>query len=343
MKVRLVLERTVLILSVFVLAGTNRCREDYFFATQAVIASTGTVTPTANTTTTATPTETEEPDDTISPIKTIGPEPTEIPEPTVNSSSLSSSFSSVSSTAPLLFNTKALVSAENPKAGSLLNELATLDQPEAILPTNTPKVPQAGSKNLGTANKGLDENWLGGIYNDSNPSEATSDDDSRASASLDSDADGYSDLLEEENRTNKNSPQDFPHWLKSTSLSSRLKGSDDDGDGVANNEEISQGTDPLNQDSDGDGVADGAEKLSGSNPLDDQSLFRDADKDGLSDDFERAQGTNVFSADSDGDGAIDSIELAVGSNPVIKDSDQDGIFDGREIQSGSDPLIRDSK
>ncbi|NIP93809.1 MAG: lamin tail domain-containing protein, partial [Akkermansiaceae bacterium] len=53
-----------------------------------------------------------------------------------------------------------------------------------------------------------------------------------------------------------------------------VQGSDSDGDGVPDSDEIVAGTDPLNPDTDGDGSLDGTELAAGTDPLDADSIFR---------------------------------------------------------------------
>ena len=60
---------------------------------------------------------------------------------------------------------------------------------------------------------------------------------------------------------------------------------DDDNDGLSDEEEARQGTDPFNPDTDGDGLLDGQEIVLGTNPLDD-----DTDNDGIPDGEEVAEG-----------------------------------------------------
>ena len=67
---------------------------------------------------------------------------------------------------------------------------------------------------------------------------------------------------------------------------------DTDGDGLADANETTLGTDPNNPDSDGDGLSDGEEVSAGSNPL---------------------------NTDTDGDGALDGSEVIAGSDPTVVD------------------------
>jgi gliding motility-associated-like protein len=100
---------------------------------------------------------------------------------------------------------------------------------------------------------------------------------------------------------------------------------DTDGDGIPNDEET--GTDPLNPDTDGDGVTDSTELLDGTNPNDPCDLLiasqtlepsaawgnLDCDGDGIPNDEET--GTDPLNPDTDGDGVTDSTELLDGTNP----------------------------
>lgn len=79
------------------------------------------------------------------------------------------------------------------------------------------------------------------------------------------------------------------------------EGPDRDGDGVSDEQEARDGTDPDSPDSDGDGLQDGQEKKMGSDPQ-----LPDTDGDGLRDGDEPANGTSPTSADTDGDGTGDA-------------------------------------
>ncbi|MDH3192878.1 MAG: GDSL-type esterase/lipase family protein [Acidimicrobiia bacterium] len=109
---------------------------------------------------------------------------------------------------------------------------------------------------------------------------------------------------------------------------------DDDGDGVPDDEELRNGTDPLNPDTDGEGLDDGKEPLYGTDPLD-----PDTDSDGLTDWEEiNLHSTSPLARDSDGDGVDDGSEvLTHGTDPSNQDTDNDGVPDGQEIARGTDP------
>ena len=110
-----------------------------------------------------------------------------------------------------------------------------------------------------------------------------------------------------------------------------------DGDGVPDDVEQRNGTDPRNADSDGDGVSDGDEAKRGSDPAN-----PDTDGDGVTDAEEAAAGTNPRAVDSDGDGIDDYEEIERGTNPRLADTDGDGLADGAELGAGTDPFDKDS-
>lgn len=89
---------------------------------------------------------------------------------------------------------------------------------------------------------------------------------------------------------------------------------DSDGDGVTDDQEVIDGTDPNNPDTDGDGINDGEEKDLGTDALD-----PDSDDDGLTDGEEAGPG-------------------GTGSNPLNPDTDGGGVNDGDEVTGGGDPL-----
>lgn len=80
---------------------------------------------------------------------------------------------------------------------------------------------------------------------------------------------------------------------------------DEDGDGLSDDEEILAGTDPHDADSDNDGVPDGLEGCSNINNCPNP----------------------IWNIDSDGDGLINALD---------PDSDNDGLFDGTEVGLGCD-------
>lgn len=108
---------------------------------------------------------------------------------------------------------------------------------------------------------------------------------------------------------------------------------DTDEDGIIDDKEIANGTDPNNPDSDDDGLNDGEEKENKTNPL---------------------------IADTDGDGVIDGTELTNSTDPLSNcsfllasqtvdtsdiwnnlDCDADGFSNIEELNAGTNPLVKD--
>lgn len=90
---------------------------------------------------------------------------------------------------------------------------------------------------------------------------------------------------------------------------------DTDGDGITDDDEIVNGTDPEKADTDGDGLDDLAEQDGGTDPL-----LSDTDGDTLADGDEAGAGTDALVADSDDDGYLDGWEVSAGSDPTDEDS-----------------------
>jgi large repetitive protein len=98
--------------------------------------------------------------------------------------------------------------------------------------------------------------------------------------------------------------------------------SDCDNDGLNAGEEALAGTDPANPDTDGDGINDGDEVTNGSDPTNacDPSA------------------TAILTSDCDNDGLTADDEILLGTDPANADTDGDGINDGDEVINGFDPL-----
>lgn len=127
---------------------------------------------------------------------------------------------------------------------------------------------------------------------------------------------------------------------------------DSDGDGLADEEEASVGTDPTLVDTDGDGLSDGVESKMGLKPQPGNidvvrgcSFVDDTDGDRLNDCEERVLGTDSCITDTDGDSAPDLVEFLGGTNPLIAedldDADRDGLSNIGEIESHTDPTSND--
>ena len=80
---------------------------------------------------------------------------------------------------------------------------------------------------------------------------------------------------------------------------------DDDQDGLTNQDEADNGTDPKNPDTDGDGLNDGDEV--------------------------HKYHTDPTKPDTDGDGLDDGLEVKIGTDPLKIDTDGDGVSDGIEV------------
>ncbi|MCA9938745.1 MAG: protein kinase [Anaerolineales bacterium] len=88
---------------------------------------------------------------------------------------------------------------------------------------------------------------------------------------------------------------------------------DNDGDGLANQEEQAAGTDPNNADTDGDGLSDYVEV--------------------------RQKGTDPKKEDTDGDGLVDGQEVEIGTSPLNPDTDNDGVPDGLDPDPLAPPTL----
>lgn len=78
-------------------------------------------------------------------------------------------------------------------------------------------------------------------------------------------------------------------------------------------------------DRDGDGLADSEEFSAGTN-----SNRRDTDCDGLPDKYEIENNLDPKNPDTDGDGLPDGLEIRLGTDPLNPDTDGDGLTDGEE-------------
>jgi len=125
-------------------------------------------------------------------------------------------------------------------------------------------------------------------------------------------------------------------------------GIDSDGDGMADEWEITNGFDPYNpndaiQDADNDGLPNGWEVIHGLNPFDAADSVSDLDNDGIPNGWEFRYGFNPLDAsdatsDGDSDGLSNLNEFLHGTDPRVRDTDQDGMPDGWEVENNLDPL-----
>ena len=105
---------------------------------------------------------------------------------------------------------------------------------------------------------------------------------------------------------------------------------DSDGDGVSDEQEKEDGTDPNNPDTDGDGLTDKQEIDGSENSFDeDGNKTSESGKDGAP--------TDPNNPDSDGDGLTDGTETQIGTDPNNPDTDGDDHNDGDEIKDNKDP------
>ena len=106
---------------------------------------------------------------------------------------------------------------------------------------------------------------------------------------------------------------------------------DNDGDGVDNGDEGTNGTDPNDPDTDNDGVTDG-EEINGTD--DPTTPYVPT---GTSDPLDPCDPIASPSCDSDDDGVPNDDEDDAGTDPNDPDTDNDGVTDGEEINGTDDP------
>lgn len=128
-------------------------------------------------------------------------------------------------------------------------------------------------------------------------------------------------------------------------------GTDSDGDGLSDADEVAFGTDPHNPDTDGDGQDDGLEAalchcplLHGDTAVGVGPFYMDGDRDGdgvvnCYDNCERTP--NTGQKDSDGDHLGDACEASYSTDKNNPDTDGGGELDGIEVKAGRNPTNPD--
>ncbi|MCG7466488.1 YPDG domain-containing protein, partial [Corynebacterium sp. ACRPJ] len=115
---------------------------------------------------------------------------------------------------------------------------------------------------------------------------------------------------------------------------------DSDGDGVSDEQEKEDGTDPKKKDTDGDGLTDGEEKEHGTepkNPDTDGDGITDGDEVNREDENGNPAPTDPKNPDTDGDGLTDGEEKEIGTDPTKPDTDGDGLTDKEEVDGSKNP------
>ena len=182
----------------------------------------------------------------------------------------------------------------------------------------------------------------------------------------DSDGDGIPDGSDTD-ALNPCDPAQMPGYTGYDVTNTIWMTADCDGDGIANGDEVTNGTDPYNGDTDGDGVPDDTD-VNALNPCDPNQvigyigydatntiwMMADCDGDGIDNGTELINGTDPYNVDTDGDGISDSQEIADGTDPLndcdsiggeplgISDCDNDGLTTDEEASLGTDPNNSDS-
>lgn len=140
---------------------------------------------------------------------------------------------------------------------------------------------------------------------------------------------------------------------------------DTDSDGLLDEDELRERTEPWLSDTDGDGFSDGVEVHFRARGLTLNPIGRlpdgggadqgcppelrgvDSDCDGLTDCDEQLIGSNARRIDTDDDGVPDSVEFKLSTNPASsdleQDPDNDGVVNSLELRMHTDPRVSDAQ
>ncbi len=125
------------------------------------------------------------------------------------------------------------------------------------------------------SNENATSNWLGEAFINDSKEDSKDNEEEEDNEFFDSDGDGYSDVLELEMETNKDSDTSFPYILR-TKLADRIdvkslgnfnSNIDSDGDGLNDDLESALGINPYSKDTDNDGISDYREYINGTDPI----------------------------------------------------------------------------